>query len=165
MRHLLLSIALLLSLSAGAQKVLSVDINTTSKKFAVAMLKKGYKPTEKVAGETYYSVTYAGYKNTKMKVLFDEANDSIREVSLYFDNRTIKERSDIFDKLQEQFKAKYPNGEASRHDWDVINTHQRWFNVKSVVSMMYDEVDGNFWISYHAKYKPKKKVVRPSDDI
>lgn len=31
--------------------------------------------------------------------------------------------------------------------------------------MMFDEVDGDSWIAYHSKYTPKKKVVKPSDDV
>lgn len=147
-----------------AQKVLGVDINTTSKKFEMAMSKKGYKPQERVSGEAIYNVTYAGYNNARMEVRIDELNDSITSIAFHFDNRPAKERSDIFYNLEKQFKAKYPEGKSSRHDWDVINTHQRWWNTEGI-SMMFDEVDGDFWIEYVSKHRASTNNVKPSDDI
>ena len=148
-----------------AQKVLGVDINTTSKKFELAMSKKGYKPIEKVYGQSTYNITYAGYNNTKMKVHFDDVNDSITLVKLNFDNREVKERSEIFDNLQNQFKEKYPNGKSFRMDTDVINSHSRWWRTDGI-SMRFDEVNGELGIDYMPNYKsnPNKKV-KPSDDI
>lgn len=148
-----------------AQKVLGVDINTTSKKFELAMSKKGYKPIEKVSGQSMYNITYAGYNNTKMKILFDDVNDSITLVKLNFDNRPIKERSDIFDNLQKQFKVKYPNGESFRMDTDIINSHSRWWRTDGI-SMRFDEVNGDLGIDYMPNYKSNpNKRVKPSDDM
>lgn len=148
------------------QTVFGTDINTTSKKFELSMSKKGYKPTERVSGHAVYDVTYAGYKGAKMKVYIDESNDSIASVSLYFDNRPMQERSDIFNNLEKQFKAKYLDGKSFRHDIELINTHQRWWNSKEGhVSMMFDEVNGKFFIEYNAIHSIKDGNVKPSSDI
>lgn len=66
MKKILLSIVLFTVFvsSSYSQKVMGIDINTTSKKFELAMSKKGYKPSEKVSGHTIYNVIYAGYKGT-----------------------------------------------------------------------------------------------------
>lgn len=161
---LLLAILMLFVSNSYAQKVLGVDINTTSKKFDLAMSKKGYKLQERVSGEAIYNVTYAGYNNARMEVRIDELNDSITSIAFHFDNRPVKERSDIFDNLEKQFKVKYPSGESTRHDWDIINTHQRWWHSDGI-SMMFDEVNGNFWIEYTSKHRASRNSVKPSDDI
>lgn len=167
MKKTLLSIILSTAfvLSSYSQKVMGIDINTTSKKFEMAMSKKGYKPSEKVSGNAIYNVIYAGYKGTNVKVLFDETNDSITLVKINFDNRPIKERVDIFNNLEKQFKAKYPEGESFRMDADAINSHSRWWRADGV-SMRLDEVNGDLGIDYIPNYRanPNRKI-KPSDDI
>ena len=86
---LLLAILMLFVSNSYAQKVLGVDINTTSKKFDLAMSKKGYKLQERVSGEAIYNVTYAGYNNARMEVRIDELNDSITSIAFHFDNRPV----------------------------------------------------------------------------
>lgn len=158
----------MLSCVVLGQKVLGVDINTTGKKFAIALAKKGYKPTESVNGCTTYNVTFAGYKNTQLYVYLDEANDSITDLSFKFGNRTKAEKSDIFYNLEKQYKEKYPQGKSERFDYDIINSHsRRWYinNAGVIISLNFDEVSGKLYISYRAKHNKANKTVKPSDDI
>lgn len=105
-------------ISVSAQKVMGVDINTTSKKFNAHLLKLGYRPYQKPQGELNYRVKFAGYSNVECIVKYDVVTDSITSVKMDFSKKEKKEHLSIYLNLLEQYKAKYPTGKEYNYGWE-----------------------------------------------
>lgn len=113
MKKLLLIITLMLisitCFSQSKQTVLGLDTHTTMKLFNEALAKKGYKPTQTAAGRYEYNVQFAGYQNCKMKVTFNNGDDSIRFIKIFFPHESYSKDQEIYNDMTKQFKEKYGN--------------------------------------------------------
>ena len=119
-RYFVFSFLVLLSVICFAQaqqSVLGINTNTTMKKFNKALLAKGHKPTQTAPGLYEYKVTYAGFPNCEMEVKFNNRNDSVLYVTIFFPHESYTKDKTIFKNLTQQFKEKYGN----ESDWSDIN--------------------------------------------
>ncbi len=170
MKKIIVFLLLCLSVNVSAQSVFGIDVNTTNKKFCLQMLKKGYKPYEKVSQRTKFKVTYAGYTKTDMEILYDDSNGMIREVEFFFKNRSNDENQQIFDNLEAQFRKKYDSCKRNDLDIDVINSHLHSLNIDlhngGYITLGFNIPKNELWVSYIAKYNSTTKSdVKPNKDI
>lgn len=162
----LLSVVSFECFGQAIQTVLGIETHTTMKNFKDALAKKGYKPTQTVAGKYEYVVQYAGYQNCTLVVAYNNGNDSITYIDVRIPHESYSKDQDIFKNLAEQLKVKYGD--------------EREFNITSRVNFYGERNKGTLCmlilhhnesssedgvvIEYTTKVKVQKEVV-VSDDI
>ena len=137
------------------------------KKFNSALAAKGYKPNKTSDGMYSYKVKYAGFPNCTMDVAFNNGNDSIRLVTIYFPHESIAKDETIFRSMTQQFKEKYGNEiDWNEGIWGAINrTHKmktygkHKINLCSV-SWYYndDNEEDGVQVQYNTNASPDHKV-------
>ena len=182
-RFLLLGTIMLcahLCFSQTQQSVLGINPNTTMKNFNAALLKKGIKPTQTATGLYEYKVTYAGYPNCRMEVMFNSGNDSVRTVTIDIPHESVAKDKAIFENLTKQFREKYGHESDLRENLIKIEEDftgrpiKRTRSEKSYGVFRINQCNVNWYfdddeyedgveVKYHTKASNDKKVSVNSD--
>ena len=148
------------------QTVLGIETNTTMKVFKAALEKKGYKPTQTVAGRYVYEVQYAGYQKCKMQVAFNNGNDSVTFIDIYLPHESYSKDLDVFSNMASQLKEKYGNERSYNFTGRVNYYGDKKQGTQCILSLYQgrsDSEDGVV-VEYVTKAIIKNEVV-VSDDI